>query len=74
MQRFCKLVIKCTRKIEFRLASVFLKKLEHLSHPILVLLFSFLTGICCLGKYLLTFCQINAVMSTYRFKTLHRFK
>ena len=39
MQRLLKLIIKCTNTIDCRLASVFLKNLEHLLYPILVLLF-----------------------------------
>ena len=39
MQSLFKLIIKFTRAIDCRFASVFLKTLEHLSHPTLVLLF-----------------------------------
>ena len=38
--------IKCTTAIDFRLTSVFFINLEHLSHPILVLLFILWAGKC----------------------------
>ena len=73
MQRFFKLIIKCTRIIDCRLTSVFPINLEPF-HILLVLLFELLTGKCFLGKASLTFCQIHTMMSTYTHKTLHRFK
>ena len=63
IQSLFKLFNKCTRTIECRLTSVFLKNLKQLSHSILVLLFYLWTDKCWLEKTLLTFCQINIVIS-----------
>ena len=68
MSSLVKLINKCTRAIDCRLAGVFSKNQEHLSHPVLVLILELRTGKCWLGKASLTFCQINRVMSIYIYK------
>ena len=46
--KVCTNLTKCTTTIDFRLTSVFFINLEHLSHPILVLLFTLCKGKCSL--------------------------
>ena len=54
MQSLFKLIINCTRTIDYCPASAFSKNLEHLSHTMLSYYFNFLTGKCWLGRASLT--------------------
>ena len=63
-------IMTFSRTIDCHLASVFSKKLEHLS----VLPYPRVTILNFSWRALLTFYQINTVMSTYTYKTINQFK